>query len=109
MHIDGTPLKQWPLLSPAQIAEFNALNILSVEMLAELSDANVSKIFDGRIWREKAKAWLAQSKDGATATRLAAENERLKQQIDALTLRVNELANDVSDRRGPGRPPKQAA
>jgi hypothetical protein len=109
MHIDGTPLKQWPLLSPAQVAEFSAINILSVEMLAELSDANVSKIFDGRIWREKAKAWLEQAKDGATATRYAAENERLKQQVDALTARVNELANEVGDRRGPGRPPKQAA
>lgn len=108
MHIDGTPLKQWPLLSPAQIAEFNALNILSVEMLAELSDGNVAKIFDGRQWREKAKAWLAQAKDGATATRLAAENDRMKQEIEALKARLNEIAPET-ERRGPGRPPRQAA
>lgn len=107
-HIDGTPLKQWPLLSPVQIAEFEAANILSVEMLAELADTHVAKIFDGRQWREKAKAWLAQAKDGATATRLAAENQRLKEKLETLEARLNEMAAEP-ERRGPGRPPKVAA
>lgn len=106
-HIDGTPLRQWPLLSPAQIAEFEAAKIFSVEMLSELADTNVANIFDGRQWREKAKAWLAQAKDGATATRLAAENQRMKDQIEALTARLNEIAPEPAERRGPGRPPKQ--
>lgn len=106
-HIDGTPLKNWPLLSSTQVAEFEAANIFSVEMLSELADSNVNRISEGRIWREKAKAWLGQAKDGATATRLAAENERLRELIENLEKRVAEV--EASEKRGPGRPPKQAA
>lgn len=106
-HIEGTPLKQWPLLTLVQIAEFEAANVFSVEMLAELADANVNRVPEGRIWREKAKAWLAQAKDGATATRLAAENERLREMIDNLEKRVADV--EAAEKRSPGRPPRQAA
>lgn len=108
-HIDGTPLRQWPLLSPVQIAEFEAANIFSVEMLAGLADTNVNKIHEGRQWREKAKAWLEQAKDSSTATRLAAENQRLGDKIAELEARLNDIAPETSERRGPGRPPKVAA
>lgn len=90
-HIEGTPLKQWPLLSPVQIAEFESANIYSVESLRDIADTNVNRIADGRIWREKAKAWLEQAKDGATATRLAAENERLREQLERLEKRIDEM------------------
>ncbi|TIS06254.1 MAG: hypothetical protein E5X10_26825, partial [Mesorhizobium sp.] len=42
-HVDGTPLRDWPLLTPAQIAEFNALNIFSVQQLSEVADTYVNK------------------------------------------------------------------
>jgi len=104
-HIDGTPLKQWPLLSPVQIAEFEAAGIFSVEGLQNIADANINRIADGRIWREKAKAWLAQAKDGALATKLAAENERLREQLEALAKRVDEIDREAP-KRSPGRPAK---
>jgi len=104
-HIDGTPLKQWPLLSPVQIAEFEASGIFSVESLRDIADTNVNRIADGRIWREKAKAWLEQAKDGAAATRLAAENERLREQLERLEKRIDEMDKEAV-KRGPGRPAK---
>jgi hypothetical protein len=105
-HVEGTPLKEWPLLSPAQVAEFDASGIYSIESLRDLSDTNVNRIHDGRIWREKAKAWLEQAKDGAAATRLAAENERLREQIEHLEKRFNELEQETLKR--PAGKPKAA-
>lgn len=104
-HIEGTPLRQWPLLSPVQIAEFESVNIFSVESLRDIADTNVNRISEGRIWREKAKAWLEQAKDGATATRLAAENERLREQLERLEKRIDEIDRDAP-KRSPGRPAK---
>lgn len=109
-HIEGTPLKNWPLIPPLRIAEFNAVNIFSVENLADISDTNISKLVDGRIWREKAQAWLQSAKDNGAAAKYAAENERLRgdmaemqKQIDSLVAAQNE------EKRGPGRPRKDAA
>jgi len=106
-HVEGTPIRSWPLLSNVQIAEFEAANVFSVEMLAELADQNINKIMDGRVWRDKAKAWLSQAKDGATVTRFAAENARLTEKLEQLERQVAEMA--AEHKRGPGRPRKDEA
>ena len=103
MTIKGIPLREWPLLSALQVADFEAAKFYSIEDIADLSDSNVNRIMDGRIWRQKAIAWLEQAKDGATATRLAAENERLRLQIEALSARMGEIESGEG-KRGPGRP-----
>ena len=36
MHVEGTPLRQWALLSPADIVGFEALKIFSVEAMAQI-------------------------------------------------------------------------
>jgi hypothetical protein len=112
-HIDGTPLREWPPLSRSQIAELESLNIFSVEALAGVADANLSKIYDGRAWRAKAEAWLKTSKDSAETTKLAAENVRLRADIDELRKTVSELSaripeHDEGERPRRGRPPKAA-
>lgn len=108
--IDGTPLKNWPMIPAIRIAEFNALNIFSVEHLAAVADGNIHKLADGRIWREKAIAWLASAKDNGTAAKYAAENERLKERMAELEAKMAEiLADKGEERRGPGRPRKDAA
>lgn len=113
LHIEGTPLKNWPMIPAIRIAEFNAVNIYSVENLADVADTNLGRLVDGRIWREKATAWLASAKDNGAAAKYAAEAERLRDdnkelhgKIDALTAQVAEL---TGERRGPGRPRKDAA
>jgi hypothetical protein len=94
-HIDGTPLAAWPQASAGFVAELKALQIRSVEDLAAVSDTNIGKIMDGRLWREKAKAWLATSKDATAAVKYAAENERLKESVEDLKRQVAELAGRV--------------
>jgi len=90
--IDGTPLKNWPMLSPIQVAEFDSLGIYSVEHVAGLSDHLVTKIQDGRVWRSKAEAWLASAKDNAAAAKFGAENERLRVSNDELKAEMASLA-----------------
>lgn len=99
-HIEGTPLKEWPLASILKIAEFQASGIESVEHLAGLSDSNVVRIADGRIWRAKALAWLDAVKGGADTTRLAAENEQLRADMEDMRKTVAELSARIeSDER----------
>lgn len=107
-HIEGTPLKNWPMIPAIRIAEFNSLNIFSVEHLAAVSDTNIHKLADGRTWRAKAQAWLDSAKDNGAAAKYAADNERLKEEIAELRKQVAELAEN-QEKRGPGRPRKEAA
>jgi hypothetical protein len=83
-HISGTPLKMWPPATPVQIKELEAIHVHSVEDLASIADVHLDRIPDGRMWRDKAEAWLKVARDSSTATRFAAENEALKARIEAL-------------------------
>lgn len=82
--IPGTPLKEWPLATPIMIKELEAIHVYSVENLRDIADVHVGRIPDGRIMREKARAWLEVSKDTAAATRFAAENERMRDRLEEL-------------------------
>lgn len=76
----GTPLENWPPISatPGLIAELKALNIRNVEGLASVPDGHLANLgTGGRVWRDKAAAWLQQALDGAPL----AEAE---QKLDAL-------------------------
>lgn len=94
-HISGTPLSAWAMVSKGQVMELAALHIRSVEDLASVSDANIGKILDGRQWRERAKAWLETNKDAAVAMKYAAENERLRADLDDLRGAFAELKAQV--------------
>jgi hypothetical protein len=82
--IVGTHLKDWPAIGPSMIKMLNYKNIWTVEHLAECGDQAMQSIGMGaREWVAKAKAYLANAKDGSAVTRYAAENERMKSEIDA--------------------------
>ena len=80
---EGSPLEHWPPLTPAQIANFKAVGIHTVEQLAEVSDGNLANLGQGgRTIRERAKAWLEQAGGGAPLDKLIAENEKLKAEAE---------------------------
>lgn len=98
----GTPLGIWGQVTPAQALTFELHQVFTVEQLAELSDVGVQNIgFGTDELRKRAKDFMAQKVDGR---RLAAENEDLKARL----ARLEALAAE-SVKRGPGRPPKEAA
>lgn len=113
-HIEGTPLKNWPLIPAIRVAEFTSIGVFSVENLRDISDSNISKLQDGRVWREKATAWLLSAKEHGAAAKYAAEAERLRDDNKELHAKMDAMAKQLAEltgeeKRGPGRPRKEAA
>lgn len=104
---EGMPIEEWPQVSRSLAMTLKAANIYTVEALAEVHDGLVDKIgHNGRDLREKAKAFLRQSKDAAAASVFAEEKRQLQDQITVLQQQVQDLIA-ASQKRGPGRPRKE--
>jgi hypothetical protein len=84
------------LLTPANIAEFEAIKIYSVEGLSQIPDSSLQRVMGLREWREKARAWLATAKDGAAAVKYAEENVRLNDEIADLKRQMGELSSQMA-------------
>lgn len=90
--LEGTPLEEWPAMTPALVRTLKAVNVPTVEALAGVSDGNLSSLgMGGRIWRDKAMAWLSSAKDGAFASKMVAENADLKAKIEAMEANLANL------------------
>lgn len=81
---DGTPIEHWPPITKAQAMELKAMNIHTVEMLANVPDVNL-KWMGARQLRENAKVWLAEAESGKETIKLRNKIEELEAQIEALT------------------------
>lgn len=94
--LSGTPLAQWPEMTRTMVASLKAQNIFTVDALANLPDTRLIAVGpDGRTWREKAKAYIENAKNGAYATELAAQLETAKVENAALADQVKALAATV--------------
>lgn len=97
---DGTPIKGWDVISPAQRETLIAMHVLTVEDAAELKEDELRRVGMGGVEiRNKARAWLAQRGDKGPLTMkmaaLQAENDTLKVQVETLTRQVGELISQV--------------
>jgi hypothetical protein len=82
---DGTPIEALTFLTPARIKEFKALNVYTAEALADLDGPNLKTLgTNGRDFQIKARAYLDSAAGSANVTKLASENEALKQQLAEL-------------------------
>jgi len=86
---DGTPIKTWPVLSPAQCQTILKANVRTVEDLACANDSALRLIgMEARKMQRQAQAWLSSAKDvGKTAKKL----EKLEVKVEGLTDRNGEL------------------
>lgn len=105
MPLDGTSVKEWALLSPAQAENFIALGILTIEDVAAMTEDALGRYgMGGRELRDKARDWLTKQE---VANTLAIENEQLKQQLAELSSRLAQLeAGQVVEKARRGRKPK---
>jgi hypothetical protein len=110
---DGLPLAKWPQIPIEQIEGLRHLKIYTVEALAGLSDAQCGNAMGLRALREKAKLHLEAAKSSAPLSRLADENEALKNRLALMETQmaqvlasVKEAKGDDTQKRGPGRPRK---
>lgn len=95
---EGTPITEWPPLTKSEAQELKGINIHTVEALAGMPDTALTW-FGAREKRDRAKAFLAASKDSSAITKLMSENERLRTDLEAMKNQINELA--TPKKRGP--------
>jgi hypothetical protein len=91
---DGTPLTLWPAIPSVLAEELKYINIYTVEQLATLSDAYVSKLPKGHEWKRKAAEFISALKDQAQVAKLQTALDERDNRIDALEKAVK----DQSDR-----------
>lgn len=105
MPLDGTSVKEWALLSPAQAENFIALRILTIEDVAAMTEDALGRFgMGGRELRDKAREWLTKQE---VAGSLAIENQELKQQLADLSARLAQLeTGQVVEKARRGRKPK---
>jgi hypothetical protein len=99
MPVQGTPIKSWPVISPAQVNSCLAIHVRTVEELATLNDEGLKRLGMGGIaLKQKAEAWLAQAQDKGPLTmemaKLKQENDLLKANLESLQATVAELKRD---------------
>lgn len=87
--LEGTPIKGWGLLSPAQQEMLIKMNVRTVEVLAKLNDEGIKNLGMGGLdLKRKAQNWLDQHHDaGVMAQNMSAlqkENELLKANLESL-------------------------
>jgi len=108
--LNGTSVKEWPVLSPAQAENFISLHILTIEDVAAMTEQAMGAYGMGaREFKQKANDWI-RNKDQSSQ-----ENEILREQLAKLTERLAKLENvsELSDNGGEplqakrGRKPKQ--
>lgn len=87
---EGTPLKEWPLMSRSMAHELAFFHVKTVEQLVAMSDSQASKFMGLASIREKARVWLE-----------AAEKEKplwdMEQKIQAQNAEIEELKKALSD------------
>lgn len=89
---DGTLLENWPPLDEGRRLELRAMNIFTVEQLAELSDGVLERVGMGaRALRDKARQFADQAKAPALAADLRKQNEALEARISELAAQVEQL------------------
>ncbi len=102
MPLNGTAIRGWPVISPAQQEMLIRLNILTVEDLAAANDEGLRRIgMGGSELRTKARAWAAQAADKGPLTQqnaaLTQMNERLAAQLEAALGRIAALEARIPD------------
>lgn len=90
---DGRPLETWAVLDKKRVMELKGSGYHTVEQIASMTDMNGPKMgLDWRKLRDQAMATL-KPEDGAVAiSKLTAENEDLKNRLDAMEKDLRSLA-----------------
>lgn len=92
----GTPLSQWAEMTRTMAASLKALSIFTIDALAALPDTKLCVVGpDGRTWREKAKAFIENSKGSGFATALAADHERTKAELAESQAQLKAMAAQI--------------
>jgi hypothetical protein len=88
--LEGTPVINWPIVSPAQVKMLQDLHILTVEVLAGSNEEVIRRLgMGGRSLVQKAKDFLAASNGPG---KVAEELNALKARLEAQDAQLKDLA-----------------
>jgi|TARA_R110002012_G_scaffold278635_3_gene466318 hypothetical protein len=82
--VEGTPINEWPRLNMAQVHELKAVNIFTIEQLAELSDNAAQASMGLATLKKHAEVYLAKSKDDGVVFEALDKVEKLEDKMEAL-------------------------
>lgn len=93
---DGTPIKGWGVISPAQQDTLIRANVLTVEDLAQATSEAIAHVGMGAVQlKRKAEAWLKQMGDKGPLTmevaKVKQENDLLKKNLETMQEKMDEL------------------
>lgn len=92
----GTPLEEWPLMTPATVKTLKYFGIASVDQMAAVTDGNLQNLGPGmRSVRDAAIAYLERAGEGAGTRALAAENAELRERLAAMEANLTSLTAAV--------------
>lgn len=92
----GTPLSQWPILTPAQVEELRGLKFFTVEAIAGASDERIAQIgmcvgMAPSAFRDRAKRFLTVAKDSAETEKFVDEIKKRDEQITEMQAKLDKL------------------
>lgn len=90
----GTPIKTWPVLSPAERSMVINANIRTVEDLAQATEQGLGLIgMNARSLQQKAQKWLEAAQG---VGRVVQENEALRAEIDGLRVSLESAMEQIA-------------
>jgi len=93
--LNGTAIRGWGVISPAQQENLISINVLTVEDLAGINDEGLRRVGMGAMdLKNKAVAWIKQLNDRGP---LVQENSALKAQVDLLTANLATVTRQVNE------------
>lgn len=95
--VSGLPLKLWGGMTLGQAKEFEYFNVKTVEQLAEMSDGNGIGIQGFNGLKQRAKDYVAQTKEQQPMLEMRATLEKKDSEIAALTESFNNLSAQVQE------------
>ena len=110
--VNGTPITDWPPVSPSQVKTLLSLHVRTVEDLAAANEEVLSRIgMGGRALKQRAVDWLTSASSTGVAsgeiTALKAQNENLQARNMQLEAQLKELAIKVDSLTGDKPTPKK--
>ena len=97
---NGTPIDQWPLLTPADVENLKGIKFHTVDQIAAASDSMIQIFGMGiaglapHVFRARAQAYLSAAKDTALPQKQAEDIEALKKQVADLTALLTKAASE---------------
>lgn len=92
---EGTPIKMWPVMTPAGVKELAAIGLFTVEQLAELSPRELRQSEWLKPYHEKAVNWMQSLEDNGAVIRLQAQVEELQKKVNQLEVENTELLKEL--------------